>query len=108
LFSRDTIEDYIVVEYRFNPSSLSALEVLECHVMALTWQDAQILGPVVGFIAVNVVHDFTRLEVTFEDAGRDQAMCGHGTTGNPNSRIWIVFTYLHIYKYTSLCNDEAI
>jgi hypothetical protein len=55
-----------------------------------------------------VMHDLTRLEVTFEDGGRDQAMRGHGATGNPNSRIWIVFTYLHIYKYTSLCNDEAI
>jgi hypothetical protein len=71
----------------------AALEVLERHVMALTWQDAQILGPVVGFIPVNVMHDFTRLEVAFEDGSRDQAVRGHGTTGNPNSRIWIVFRH---------------
>jgi hypothetical protein len=55
-----------------------------------------------------VMYDLTRLEITVEDAGRDQAMRGHGTTVNPNSRIRIVFTYLHIYKYTTLCNDEAI
>jgi hypothetical protein len=54
------------------------------------------------------MHNLTRLEVTFEDGGRYQAMRGHGTTVNPNSRIRIVFTYLHIYKYTTLCNDEAI
>jgi hypothetical protein len=40
-----------------------------------------------------VMHDLTRLEIALEDAGRDQAMRGHGTTGNPNSRIWIVFAH---------------
>jgi hypothetical protein len=61
--------------------------------MPLRWQYLQILGSIVSLISVNVMHDLTRLEIAFEDGGRDQAMRGYSATGNPNSRIWIVFRH---------------
>jgi hypothetical protein len=85
----NSLENFIIGKQRFNPSSPSAFQMIEHHVMPLRGQHANVVCRIVRLVAIAVMYNFTSLEFTLEHFLRQQAMNANGLAVTPRSRVRI-------------------
>ncbi len=85
----NALENFIIPKQRLNPSSPSAFQMLEHHVMPLRRQHANVVRRIVRLVAIAVMHHLTRLEFTLEHFLCQQAVNANGLAVTPRSRVRI-------------------
>jgi hypothetical protein len=85
----DPLENFIIPKQRLNPSSPSAFQMLEHHVMPLRRQHPNVVRRVVRLVTIAVMHHLTRLEFTLEHLLSQQAMNANSLAVTPGSRVRI-------------------
>jgi hypothetical protein len=87
------LENFVIPKQRFNPSSPSAFQMLEHHVMPLRGHHPEVVRREVCLVTIAVMHNFTRLEVAFKKLLSTQPVNSHRLAITPHSRVRVTIAF---------------